>query len=184
MDMDTSPSRPDQSRPNKIDLCDPIDREHAVRIGSSWVDLRRGPATASLREYMLGPDDPLEQGQMDALDMLVNRDCRTMTSLAGRLRVNRSTATRAVDRLVTDGLVERFPSPDDGRVVLVRISPEGRRRHAAIDQRRSLAMQQILSEFTSDERDLLANLLERLVASVDRAVETLGDPAGPDIEQT
>ena len=40
-------------------------------------------------------------------------------------------------------------------------------------------MQQILSEFTSDERDQLANLLERLVASVDRAVETLDDPAEP-----
>jgi DNA-binding MarR family transcriptional regulator len=162
-------------RRNKIDLCDPVDRVHALRIGSSWVDLRRGPATAGLREYLLGPDDPLEQGQMDALDMLINRDSRTMSSLAGRLRVNRSTATRAVDRLVTDGLVERFPSPDDGRVVLVRITAEGRRRHAAIDKRRSKAMQQILSEFNSDEREQLATLLERLVSSVDRAVETLGD---------
>ena len=70
---------------------------------------------------------------MDALDMLINRDCRTMSGLADRLRVNRSTATRAVDRLVTDGLVERFPSPDDGRVVLVRITAEGRRRHKTID---------------------------------------------------
>ena len=112
---------------------------------------------------------------MDALDMLINRDCRTMSGLADRLRVNRSTATRAVDRLVTDGLVERFPSPDDGRVVLVRITAEGRRRHKTIDARRSQAMQQILSEFTRDERELLASLLERLVASVDSAVDAL-DP--------
>ena len=32
-------------------------------------------------------------------------------------------------------------------------------------------MQQILSEFTSEERELLADLLERLFASVDRAVD-------------
>lgn len=158
---------------NKIDFCDPVDRVQAVRIGNSWIDLRRGPATARLREYLLGPDDPLEQGQMDALDMLIHRDCRTMSGLADRLRVNRSTATRAVDRLVTDGLVERFPSPDDGRVVLVRITPEGRRRHRAIDARRSQAMQHILSEFTRDEREQLADLLERLVSSADRAVDTL-----------
>ena len=160
-------------RTNKIDLCDPVDRVHAFRIGNAWIDLRRGPATARLREYLLGPDDPFEQGQMDALDMLINRDCRTMSGLADRLRVNRSTATRAVDRLVTDGLVERFPSPDDGRVVLVRITADGRRRHKAIDARRSQAMQQILSEFTVDEREQLANLLERLVASADNAVDAL-----------
>ena len=167
------------SRANTIDLRNPVDRAHAVRIGNSWIDLRRGPATTAIREYMMGRDDPLEQGQMDALDMLVHREHRTMSSLAGRLRVNRSTATRAVDRLVADGLVERFASPDDGRVVLVRITAEGRRRHSAIDKRRSRAMRQILSEFTREERTQLADLLERLVSSIDHAVSTLEEPAEP-----
>lgn len=168
----TSPA----SQETSIDFRDPVDLAHAVRIGNSWIDLRRGPATTAIREYMMGKDDPLEQGQMDALDMLVHREHRTMTSLAGRLRVNRSTATRAVDRLVADGLVERFPSPDDGRVVLVRITPEGRRRHATIDKRRSRAMYRILREFTRDERSQLADLLERLVNSIDHAVATLEAP--------
>ena len=171
------------SRANPIDLRNPIDRAHAVRIGNSWIDLRRGPATTAIREYMMGRDDPLEQGQMDALDMLVHREHRTMSSLAGRLRVNRSTATRAVDRLVADGLVERFASPDDGRVVLVLITAEGRRRHAAIDKRRSRAMRQILSEFSQEERTQLADLLERLVSSIDHAVSTLEAPAEPPSER-
>jgi DNA-binding MarR family transcriptional regulator len=97
--------------------------------------------------------------------------------------VNRSTATRAVDRLVADGLVERFASPDDGRVVLVRITAEGRRRHAAIDKRRSRAMRQILSEFSQEERTQLADLLERLVSSIDHAVSTLEAPAEPSSER-
>ena len=164
------------SRATSINFADPVDRDHAVRIGNAWIDLRRGPATTAIRDYMMGKDDPLEQGAMDALDMLVHREHRTMTSLAGRLRVNRSTATRAVDRLVADGLVERFPSPDDGRVVLVRITAEGRRRHATVDRRRARAMARILGEFTRDERTQLAELLERFVTSIDHAVATIETP--------
>ena len=42
------------SRENAIDLRNPVDRAHAVRIGNSWIDLRRGPATTAIREYMMG----------------------------------------------------------------------------------------------------------------------------------
>jgi DNA-binding MarR family transcriptional regulator len=158
-----------------IDLADRVDRDHMLRIGNAWIELRRGSATSALRDYLFGHDDPLEQGQMDALDLLARRD-RTMSTLAGGLRVNRSTATRAVDRLTTDGLVERFPSPDDGRVVLVRITPEGRRRHADVDRRRSLALTRILGEFTPAERAELADLLDRLVDSIDHVVATIEPP--------
>jgi DNA-binding MarR family transcriptional regulator len=157
-----------------IDLRDPVDRDHTLRIGLAWIELRRGTATSALRDYLFGLHEPLEQGQMDALDLLIRRD-RTMSTLAGRLRVNRSTATRAVDRLMTDGLVERFASPDDGRVVLVRITAEGRRRHSEVDARRSLALKAILGEFAPDERAELADLLDRLVASIDRVAVALDD---------
>jgi DNA-binding MarR family transcriptional regulator len=58
----------------------------------------------------------------------------------------------------------------------VRITAEGRRRHATIDKRRARAMYQILSEFTRDERAQLADLLERFVTSIDHAVATLESP--------
>jgi len=44
---------------------------------------------------------------MDALDLLTRRE-RPMKELAARLRVEPSTATRAVQRLEHDGLAERF----------------------------------------------------------------------------
>ena len=110
---------------------------------------------------------------MDALDLLSRRDERPMKELAARLRVEPSTATRAVQRLENDGLVERFTSPDDGRVVLVRITDEGRRRHEAVATRRSIAMMHILSEFDPDERAQLADLMDRLISSIDTVVERL-----------
>jgi len=157
-----------------FDLNNPVDRDHAVRIGMAWIELRRGAGSARLREYLFGHDDPLEQGQMDALDLLMRRD-RTMKGLAGRLRIDPSTATRSVQRIVKDGLAERYPSTDDGRVVMVRVTTEGRRRHAEVEQRRNVTMERIIGSFEADERKQLADLLERLTAAVDDVVNEL-DP--------
>ncbi|MGB0113269.1 MAG: MarR family transcriptional regulator [Ilumatobacteraceae bacterium] len=158
-----------------VDFRNPTDREHARRIGNAWVELRRGASALALRSYLFGHDKPLEQGQMDALDLLSRRDDRPMKELAVRLRVDPSTATRAVQRLEDAGLVERFTSPEDGRVVLVRITDEGRTRHDDVARRRSTAMMHILSEFEPGERALLADLLDQFVSSLNDVVPRLAE---------
>ncbi|WP_394944160.1 MarR family winged helix-turn-helix transcriptional regulator [uncultured Ilumatobacter sp.] len=155
-----------------VDLRDPIDRDHALRIGKAWTELRRGAGAAALRAYYFGKDDPLEQGQMDALDLLTRRD-RTMKGLADRLRIDPSTATRAVQRIVNDGLAERFPSPDDGRVVMVRATEDGRRRHAKAVDRRATALINIVESFDHDELATLASMLERLSDAVHNVATAL-----------
>ena len=155
-----------------VDFRNRTDREHARRIGRAWIELRRGAAASALRSYLFGTEKALEQGQMDALDLLTRRE-RPMKELADRLSVEPSTATRAVQRLEHDGLAERFTSPQDGRVVLVRITDEGRRRHDAVAERRSIAMMHILSEFEPQERAQLADLMDRLIASIDDVVGRL-----------
>ena len=155
-----------------FDLDDPTDLDHTMRIGMAWIELRRGAGSARLRDYFFGREEPLEQGQMDALDLLVRRD-RTMKGLAERLRIEPSTATRAVQRIVKSGLAERYPSTDDGRVVMVRITSEGKRRHAVVAERRALAMARIIGSFAPDERSQLAELLERLTTAIDDVVDEL-----------
>ncbi len=155
-----------------FDYGNPVDRDRARRIGQAWIELRRGANTASLRDYMYGPEHRLDQGQMDALDLLARRD-RSMRGLADRLRVDPSTATRAVHRLVDDGLAERFTQPGDGRVVMVRITDEGRARRDEVARRRSHAMSMILSAFDADERDQLADLLDRFIDALDSVVQHL-----------
>lgn len=159
-----------------VDLRDPIDRDNALRIGTAWTELRRGAGAAALRDYYFGKNDPLEQGQMDALDLLTRRD-RTMKGLADRLRIDPSTATRAVQRIVNDGLAERFPSPHDGRVVMVRATKDGHRRHAEVVDRRSRAMVNIVKSFDHDELATLASMLERLSDAVDDVATALGHEA-------
>lgn len=150
--------------------------ELAVQIGASWVQIRRGAAMGSLRDYLLGTgDEALEQGQMDSLDLLAREPSWRMSELAEALRIDPSTATRAVQRLVSSGLAVRSSNDDDGRVVMVEITDAGRARHADVNTRRGLLMTHMLGAFTPEERPILADMLQRFVAAVDQFVEHLAD---------
>jgi len=159
-----------------VDLTDPVESDNAFRVALAWRELRRGASTSAIRAYFYGTgDDALDPGQMDTLDVLMTRRSWRMSELAEALRVDPSTATRAVQRLVKDGLAERRPSETDGRVVQVVSSRTGRRRHLAVAKRRVRAMRAMLAEFDADERVQLAELMSRFVAALDHFAADLDD---------
>jgi DNA-binding MarR family transcriptional regulator len=137
-----------------------------IRIGVAWRELRRGASMIAVRERLLG--DLLDPAQVDTLDLVVESEGRRMSELAEALRVDASTATRAVDRLVDAGIVERVAAPRDGRGVVVVVSPAGRALHAELSARRRTMLLEVLDDFSQADRARLAELLERLVAGVDR----------------
>jgi DNA-binding MarR family transcriptional regulator len=55
----------------------------------------------------------------------------TVTELAGRMRLAQHTVTELADRAEAAGLLVREGAEDDGRVVRLRLTPEGERRLAA-----------------------------------------------------
>jgi DNA-binding MarR family transcriptional regulator len=143
------------------------------RIGVAWRELRRGASALRLKEILYGAD--LELGQVDALDLLVQRGQCRMSELADALRVDASTATRAVNRLVKGGLAERVADEADARAVRVQLTPRGVELQAEVADRRKRFFDRTLEGFTDDERRRLADLLERLVAGLDAAVAGADD---------
>ena len=111
---------------------------------------------------------------MDTLDVLVLREAWRMSDLAGALKVDPSSATRAVQRLVARGLAERSASTNDGRVVLARITQQGSSTHRTISKRRAIVLSHILGSFDADERALLASLLDRFACALDNVDAELG----------
>jgi len=144
----------------------------AVRIGLAWREVRRGSSTSALRDYLYGSEtESIEQGQMDTLDLLALQPAWRMSELADALRVEPSTATRAVQRLVNAGLAERIPSADDGRVVRVEITQSGSDVYEAVAARRGELLTFILRQYGRDELPVFADMLERFVVSIDAFVE-------------
>jgi DNA-binding MarR family transcriptional regulator len=163
-----------------VDLRQPDQLELAVRIGLAWIELRRGASASKLREHLYGTGpDAVDPGQADTLDVLVTRPQWRMSEIADALRVDPSTATRAVQRLVNDGFATRQSCDDDGRVVIVSLTKTGTRRHAEVARRRGILLTHLMGDFSAAERVQLADLLERFVGSVDGFMQLVadGDPS-------
>lgn len=149
-----------------------MDPEDVQRIGSAWRQLRRGGSMLELRQMMYGSgrEAPLDVAQGDALDAIIELEPVRMGDLAARLRVDASTATRTVDRLAAAGLATRVECRDDKRGVSIKATAQGRRRQARMVATATEALEEILAVFDPDELRHLGQLMERLVASLDRVV--------------
>ena len=148
--------------------------DDTARIAHAWRELRRGAAMSALQERMKG-EVGLDLGQRDTLEVLVATDGCRMSELADALRVDASTATRAVARLVDAGLAERHACAEDARAVRVQATAEGRRLNAELLVNRRTGMDELLAGFTKAERRALADGMEKLVGALDRMVAVSTD---------
>lgn len=87
----------------------------------------------------------------------------TMGDLSRILGVPLSTATRTVDWLVNNSYVQRLPDPEDRRVVRVELTAAGNELYGAMNDLLLEQADQLLQDFSLDERKELGRLLGKLV---------------------
>ncbi|WP_244872135.1 MarR family winged helix-turn-helix transcriptional regulator [Catellatospora sp. TT07R-123] len=88
-----------------------------------------------------------------------------LTELAAKEGVTQPAMTQLVSRLERDGLAARAADPEDGRVVLVEITPAGRELMAQRRQIRADHINEILGTLSEDDRravDAALPVLNRL----------------------
>jgi MarR family transcriptional regulator, 2-MHQ and catechol-resistance regulon repressor len=87
----------------------------------------------------------------------------TMSELAAQLGVTSGGATRLVDKVAADGLVQRRPCGEDRRVHHVLLTDAGRDRLAAVlDAHRADLDRELTSRLSEEQRTQLDELLDRL----------------------
>lgn len=157
----------------QMDSIPPADLEMVRRIGRAWREIRRGATASDARDVIYGVGgSAIEPGQMDALDLLVSVESCRMGDLAEYLRIDPSTATRSVQRLIKDNLAERVEHDGDARVVHIATTERGRRIHAEVSERRRGVIAAVMQKFDADEREQLAGMLEKFAVAVDEAVKS------------
>lgn len=95
------------------------------------------------------------------LQHLRHRDAR-LGELAIQLFVSAPVASRAVDCLETDGLVERRPDPEDARAQLISITERGRLTLSESEDKAVRRFADALSDWSTDDADHAITLLQRL----------------------
>ena len=125
------------------------------------LDLARGRAFAGRG---------LESWEFDVLSALRRTGAPHELSpgqLVAETLVTSGTMTNRVDRLVARGLVERHRAAGDRRGVIVRLTDEGRRTVDAALAELLADEHDLLVELEPGERDVLADLLRRLLHSLE-----------------
>ncbi|WP_435846228.1 MarR family winged helix-turn-helix transcriptional regulator [Streptomyces diacarni] len=98
-------------------------------------------------------------------------------ALAAGMGIDSSTVTRQVAPLVESGLVKRTSHPEDGRAVVLQLSPRGEARLEEVRSSRRNLMQLITQEWTEEERGTFCELLTRFNgAMLDLHPGGLGQP--------
>ncbi|GAA2987650.1 MarR family winged helix-turn-helix transcriptional regulator [Streptosporangium longisporum] len=110
---------------------------------------------------------PVPVSEAHALGELARDGALRQSELAHRLRLEKSTTSRLVTQLINRGWAERTPAPDDGRGVLVRLTPDGVSAAARLAEARSRRFSAVLDRVPQEERADVLRALTILTEAVD-----------------
>jgi DNA-binding MarR family transcriptional regulator len=153
----------DQWRAQRPDL-DPDQLASAGTVNRMGRVLARAVATleAGLAEH------GLKLGEFDVLSSLRRHGTpyeATPGELLRQLFLSSGAMTNRLDRLEAAGLVERHPSPDDGRLVVVRLTPAGKRLVERAVETHTATEHRLLGALDDRERRTLDRLARKLLAA-------------------
>ncbi|MFB9567149.1 MarR family winged helix-turn-helix transcriptional regulator [Saccharopolyspora hordei] len=142
--------------------------ETTTGVADAAADVRNGVMRLARRLRAERDPGELTLGRLAVLGRLERDGPATTSALAVAERVTPQSMARIVQHLISAGLAERAPDPDDRRAAIVRITDAGREQVQQDRQRREAWLARAMSELSDVERDLLvlaARLLDRLADS-------------------
>ena len=98
----------------------------------------------------------------------------TINELAAHLYLDKSTASRVANRLVDKDLLARTPDPQDGRIVQLVATEEGRDLCSSIEGDLAREYAELLGDFDPEIRSSITKLVGRLGRSFAERVEASG----------
>jgi DNA-binding MarR family transcriptional regulator len=107
-----------------------------------------------------------EAGPMAAaLALLDHEPGLSIRTLSAGVGLSHAGTVRLVDRLVSEGLIERRGHADDGRAVSLYLTPTGQQACAAVLEARGEVLASSLDVLNADEIAILAELSQRVLRS-------------------
>lgn len=98
-------------------------------------------------------------------------------ALAASMGIDSSTVTRQVAPLVDTGLVKRTSHPEDGRAVVLQLSPRGAARLEEVRSSRRQLMAELTDDWAPEEREQFCSLLTRFNRALSARMTLPGAPS-------
>jgi DNA-binding MarR family transcriptional regulator len=125
---------------------------------------------ASRRATTLKPHRALDRAAYVILRHLQQDGPQNVSAIADRLNLDGSTVTRQVTALQQDGLIERKADPRDGRGTVIEPTALGLKQVDTVRAARRELYDNVLADWSGDDRAELATMLERLTQALDTYV--------------
>lgn len=149
----------------------PIDRSKRRGTADSRLDADAAAVNAALsdlvRVYQFRDRDricchDISVTQCYALEALVRRGPSTLGQVAAGLYLDKSTASRVIATLERKRYVSRTTHPDDGRAVVLKVTPAGHRLYERIKSSLIDEEKELLRDFEPEVRAAAAEIMARL----------------------
>ncbi|MFG2604343.1 MarR family winged helix-turn-helix transcriptional regulator [Streptomyces sp. NPDC048514] len=112
------------------------------------------------------------------LNRLDNEGPMGVKALAASMGIDSSTVTRQVAPLVDTGLVKRTSHPEDGRAVVLQLSPRGAARLEEVRSSRRQLMAELTQDWAPEEREEFCTLLTRFNSALSARMAVPGVAPG------
>ena len=100
--------------------------------------------------------------RLSALSVIEKRGPISVTALADNEMVRPATMSRMITALVDEGLVKRSDDKNDGRGVLISVTPKGRRAYQRAQEQRLSRFAEVLDSLSDEQVGAMRNLSEAL----------------------
>ena len=114
----------------------------------------------------------LTRAQWLALTRLHRRPGLSQSEVADLLEIEKPSAGRLIDRLETNGLIERRPDPKDRRVNRVYLTDQAERLHEAIWPIAESTWEDALSDLSAAEQAQFSDLIDRVKGRLQAMAES------------
>jgi DNA-binding MarR family transcriptional regulator len=152
------------------------DRPYTIHFGPGVAPVRRTLGSLTRRVHQIcmamaadsvaGADlTPVEYGAMACLNKQDGEPGIDQIGLAARLGVDRNSASLLVNGLAAKGLLERRVNHADRRARLLHLTAKGERLFLQVRKGTLSAQARIIETLAADERELLFDLLIRVIAA-------------------
>ena len=111
----------------------------------------------------------LTSSQIKVLATFTERECYSMTELSQMLSVTLPTMTAMIDRLILSGLVKRERDERDRRVVLVRLTGDGKKVISNLMEIRKQEIEKVLRTLEHEEVEVFLGSIESVAQLLTKA---------------
>ncbi|APY86665.1 MarR family transcriptional regulator [Streptomyces alfalfae] len=163
------PTTPDMTTASEPGLLDSL--QHQVAVFARRAEQTRLGGVGQVRNSM-------DRAAYLLLNRLDKEGPMGVKALAASMGIDSSTVTRQVAPLVDTGLVKRTSHPEDGRAVVLQLSPRGQTRLEEVRSSRRELMAELTQDWAPEERESFCALLTRFNSALSARQTSQTAPGG------